>query len=148
MYVLEEFRSQVKVWLDMKNSLQVRIVILSKEVGCLFWVLFLCVNHPQSNSYSFRKMFIIGQNSKHVHVTCFSKNFDLLLINSSRYLSLIFHFIKEMLYVNTYYEWWNKTWRIYTFTCLRCWRILFFFNPKLKIHYQNFLTELSFIMES
>ena len=55
-------------------------------------------------AYSFRKMFIIGQNSKHVHVTCFSKNFDLLLINSNRYLSLIFHFIKEMLYVNTYYK--------------------------------------------
>ena len=36
--VLEEFSSGEKLCLDMTNSLQVKILILSKEVGYLFWV--------------------------------------------------------------------------------------------------------------
>ena len=35
---IEKFNSQEELWLDMINSLQVRIRILSKEVGYLFWV--------------------------------------------------------------------------------------------------------------
>ena len=38
-----------------------------------------------SLAYSFRKMFFIGQNLKHVHMTFFSWTFALLLIDS-RYL--------------------------------------------------------------
>ena len=33
---IEKFNSQEELWLDMINSLQVRIRILSKEVGYLF----------------------------------------------------------------------------------------------------------------
>ena len=33
---IEKFNSQEELWLDMINSLQVRIRILSKEVGNLF----------------------------------------------------------------------------------------------------------------
>ena len=43
-YVLEEFSSLEQFWLDMKNSLQGRILVLSKEVGYLVWVWMKLVN--------------------------------------------------------------------------------------------------------
>ena len=51
-------------------------------------------------AYSSRKMLIIGQNSKQVHLK-YSFH-ELLLISSGRYyLGLIFHYIKEILHVRT-----------------------------------------------
>ena len=32
-YVVEEFSSQEEIWLDITNNIQVRILILSREVG-------------------------------------------------------------------------------------------------------------------
>ena len=74
---LEEFNSQERLYFDMTNSLQVGILILSKEVGHLFWVWIKLAKSDKLFSvfceksiiklllaYSFQKIFIIGQNSK------------------------------------------------------------------------------------
>ena len=73
----------------MTSSFQVRIHILSREVGYLFWVWMNSeksydksskqVKIKLSLAYIFRKMFFIGQNLKHVHMTY---SFLELLINS------------------------------------------------------------------
>ena len=92
--------------------------------------------------YSFREMSIIGQNLKYTCVTFFSWTSDLFLINLSRLIfvsSLISHYIKEILCVNTYYEWGNENKGIYIYTCVR-----FFFgkNPVFLYKVKNTLTTI------
>ena len=89
---------------------QVRIHLLSLSELCEKSrpKIILCnfESKPQSNSYIFRKMFIIGQNLKPVHVTYSTHE---VLIKSSRFfLSFISHCIKEILYVTTYHKLWRR----------------------------------------
>ena len=106
----------------MTSSFQVRCGILSREVGYLFWVWWTRRKVASDNNsrwickqaiiklsmaYSFRKVFFIGHNSKHVHMTY--PFFELLVFfwwtvvdiyawSSKRNIS---HHTKEILYVNT-----------------------------------------------
>ena len=92
----------------MASSFQVRILILSREVGYLFWVWMNSeksydksskqVKIKLSLAYIFRKMFFIGQNLKHVHMTY---SFLELFIFFGLTLDIISHHTKEILYVNT-----------------------------------------------
>ena len=85
----------------MTSCFQVRIRILSREVEYLFWVWMnseKVVNDCKqaiiklSLACSFRKMFFIGQNLNFLTWHLLFLNFDLLLINWSRYLSLEVYF--------------------------------------------------------
>ena len=94
----------------MTSSFQVRIRILSREVEYLFWV---WMNSEKvvsdckqaiiklSLACSFRKMFFIGQNLNFLTWHLLFLNFDLLLINWSRYLSLEVYFshVTEILHL-------------------------------------------------
>ena len=66
-------------------------------------------------AYSFQKMFFIGHNLKHVHMTC--SFYELLILfwltlEDIYCLEFISHYIKEILYVNENFrgnhESWNK----------------------------------------
>ena len=52
----------------MTNSFQIRILVLSREVGYYFWVR---MNLEENRKWQniFRKIFFTGQNLKHVHIT-------------------------------------------------------------------------------
>ena len=85
-------------------------------------------------------MFFIGQNSKDVRMAY--SFLELLIFFLSTlvlifFLEFIYHYIKEILYVNTNSnknQAWNKNKEIFIFTCFT-W---------VKIPYQKFLTFLSF----
>ena len=116
-----------------------KLFILSREVGYLFefewtqrkatiilgnfvnrladWLFFGKCSHWSKFKARSRDIFFLW-------------TFDFLLINCSRFIlfEIWNHYIKEILYLNTYSKgskWSNKNKEIYIFTCLRywCWRI-------------------------
>ena len=99
------------------------------------------VNNPWSNLYCLivsRKCLRWSKFKARSRDLFSSWTFDFLLMNPCRYLSFISHYIKEILHINICYKRWNKKKGIDIFTCLRCWRILFFFNAVLKCTINSF----------
>ena len=79
-------------------------------------------------AYSFRKIFFVGQNLKHVHMT-----YSFLELLIFFWLTLDHH-TKEILHVNTNFMR-NQSWSkkiIFIYFWYRCWKNLFF-NIKLKL---------------
>ena len=139
----------------MTNSVQVRILILSKEVRYRFGILMNLVKSREPQLFpvilqtSHDQTLICLQFSENVcHTSKFKAHprdifflwiFFLLWINPSRYL------IEKLVYViNT---WWREN-MDKLFHLFRYWRILCFFNVDWKIPYQQFLILLSSIKES
>ena len=92
-------------------------------------------------TYSFQKMFFIGQNLKYVHMTySFVKVlifFWLTLVNIYC-LEFISHYIKEIMDISKNSkgnESWKRNKKTHIFTCLWywCWKILFFSSCRVKI---------------
>ena len=116
----------------MTSSFQVRISILSRALGYVFWIKLSLV-------YSFRKMFFIAQNLKHVYMThFFSWTFYHLLINS---IYLVFEVYLSPHPRNIVWEHklmgnqlWSKT-NIFTCFWYWCWKNLFF-KWKIKTPYK------------
>ena len=102
------FSSQENVWLDMTSIIQVRVLILSREVKYLFWVLLNSAKSPNGHAWD--------NYSQACHVTfIFSLTFDLLWLTLADNFCLKFDFSLHQLDLFTYSEWRKKIQK-YAFT--------------------------------
>ena len=92
-------------------------------------------------AYSFRKIFFIGQNLKHVHMTFSSWTFNLLLINSTVFRLYFFNMPnKYCMWIKTNVmgnQSWNKSKHFHLFLILML-KKSGFFNVKLILFMNNF----------
>ena len=91
-------------------------------------------------AYSFRKIFFIGQNLKHVHMTFSSWTFNLLLINSTVFRLYFFNMPnKYCMWIKTNVmgnQSWNKSKHFHLFLILMLKN--HFFNVKLNLFMNYF----------
>ena len=141
----------------MTSSSQVRINILKRDISTSFgfkWTRrkvaydnnsqYICKQAIIKLSWvhSFRKIFSIGQNLKHVHMTCYFLEFLVffwLTLVNGYCLEFISHHIKEILYINASSrgnQSWNKNKHFHLFLILIL-KNPVFLNAKFKFFVNN-----------